>query len=74
MFSAKHINVFIIFQDRKFNVTLANNFVKFLNNWGQVNNYGRPTSPESVSPSDIYIIAIRNIIIKENKKDTCGKY
>ena len=28
-FSAKDINVFAIFQDRKFNVTLANNFIKF---------------------------------------------
>ena len=28
-FSAKKINVFAIFQDRNFNVTLANNIVKF---------------------------------------------
>ena len=27
--SAKHITVFVIFQDRNFNVTLANNFFKF---------------------------------------------
>ena len=29
IFSAKNVNVFAIFQDRNFNVTLANNFVKF---------------------------------------------
>ena len=29
IFSAKKINVFAILQDRHFNVTLANNFVKF---------------------------------------------
>ena len=28
IFSAKNINVFVIFLDRNFNVTLANNFVK----------------------------------------------
>ena len=28
-FSAKNINVFDIFQDRNFNITLADNFVKF---------------------------------------------
>ena len=28
-FSAKNINVFAILQDRNFNVTLANNFIKF---------------------------------------------
>ena len=28
-FSVKNINVFAIFQDRNFNFTLANNFVKF---------------------------------------------
>ena len=31
-FQPKNINVFAIFQDRIFNVTLANNFVKFLTN------------------------------------------
>ena len=29
IFSAKNINVFAIFQDRHFNVMLANSFVKF---------------------------------------------
>ena len=29
IFSAKNINVFAIFQDRNFNITSANNFVKF---------------------------------------------
>ena len=29
IFSAKNINVFAIFQDRNFDITLANNFVKF---------------------------------------------
>ena len=29
MFSVKNINVFALFQDRYFNVTLVNNFVKF---------------------------------------------
>ena len=29
IFSARNINVFAIYQDRNFNVTLANNFVKF---------------------------------------------
>ena len=29
IFPAKNINVFAIFQDRNFNVKLANNFVKF---------------------------------------------
>ena len=29
IFSAKNINVFAIFQDRSFNVMLANNFLKF---------------------------------------------
>ena len=29
-FFSKNINVFVIFQDRKFNVMLAKNFVKFL--------------------------------------------
>ena len=29
IFPAKNINVFAIFQDRSFNVTLANNIVKF---------------------------------------------
>ena len=28
-FSAKHINVFAMFQERDFNITLANNFLKF---------------------------------------------
>ena len=28
-FSPKNIKVFAIFQDRNFNVTLANNFIKF---------------------------------------------
>ena len=28
-FSAKHINVFAIFQNKKNNVKLANNFIKF---------------------------------------------
>ena len=32
-FSAKKINVFAMFQDRNFNILLANNFVKFLNDW-----------------------------------------
>ena len=32
-FSAKNINVFAIFQDRNFNDTLANNFVKFWTTW-----------------------------------------
>ena len=35
IFSAKNINVFEIFQDRNFNVMLANNFV-VLNNWAQI--------------------------------------
>ena len=29
IFSAKHINVFDIFQNRNFNIMLANNFIKF---------------------------------------------
>ena len=29
IFSAKNIYVFAIFQDRNFNITLANNFIKF---------------------------------------------
>ena len=29
-FAAKNINVFAIFQDRNFNITLPNNLVKFL--------------------------------------------
>ena len=29
IFSAKYINVFAIFQDRNFNISLVNNFVKF---------------------------------------------
>ena len=29
IFSAKNINVFAIFQERNYNVTLADNFVKF---------------------------------------------
>ena len=28
-FSAKNINVFAVFQDRNYNITIANNFVKF---------------------------------------------
>ena len=35
IFSAKNINVLQIFQDRKFNITLSNNFI-VLNNWAQV--------------------------------------
>ena len=33
IFAAKNINVFAVFQDRNFNVTLANNFVKLNDVW-----------------------------------------
>ena len=36
IFSAKNIYVFAIFQDRNFQVMLANNFIKFLNSWAQI--------------------------------------
>ena len=35
IFLAKNINIFAKFQDRNFNVTLANNFI-VLNKWAQV--------------------------------------
>ena len=36
IFSAKYINVFAMFQDKRFNVMLADNFIKVFNNWALV--------------------------------------